>query len=423
MTVEIMIAFSLCVLFTVSIFSLVFSIQRLKEWSVVELGKVRESVRSADRGVFASSSEAFGNDTVVFSNDYFSLSNSDYKDAWGRTTCSPRFGDIEFDAESIEYFSQGIELGATNKSTDIEVRNGVVYLAADANSSLPHDIYIVDARTPTSSTLISSLNTGPGLSALEVAGPYVFVAQMSTVFQLQIIDIADRTHPALLASFRLPTPTPSTTPPFATAIFYKDGLIYLGTEKWVGPEFFVIDVSNISSPAFVGSFETNTLINDIYVRDHIAYLADSNNLQLRMLDVSVPSAPVLIDSFSPSGWQTQEGKTLEYFEGALTLGRTVGGFNVSGNHEAFIFPTSTDISQRLSRDIPGGVYGSILRPPYVFLLTHAPSAQFQVWDSTFATKLFETSLGVDSVKMACDYSTFYFATGDHRGFSVLKFIE
>ena len=422
MTIEIMIAFSLCVLFTLSIFSLVFSMQRLKVWSVNELEKTKDASHRVMVKDFASSSIPLGNDTEMFPEDPFTFTLSIFKDGWGRTSCWPRFPDIQ-SVENFTYFNQGIELGASNKSTDLEVHNGFMYLTADANTSAPPDLYIVDARSPGTSTLISSLNTGPGLSALEVAGPYVFAAHSSTVSQLQIINIEDRAHPVLISSLRVPLPTPSTTPPFATSIFYKDGFIYLGTEKWAGPEFFVIDVSNISIPTVVGSFETNTLINDIYVRDDIAYLASSDSMQMRLVDVSVKSDPVLAGHFSPSGGQVQEGKIVEYFENRVGLGRTVGGFNVINNHEAFIFPTSIDMSTYFSHDIPGGVYGILLRPPFSLLLTHSLNTEFQVWDSTISTKLFDIPLGASPVKMSCDGPDFYFATGDHKGFSVLKFKE
>ncbi|MDO8430747.1 MAG: hypothetical protein Q7S72_02055 [Candidatus Taylorbacteria bacterium] len=408
---EIMLAFSLFILFTLSTFILSRSMQELKIWSLKELDKMEKLVFEIDSGI-GLNKIVYGNDSSILSNDLYRISESDYVGAWGRNSCDVR---IKFDQSKIDYSSTGIDMGLSNPSTDIEVRNSIVYLTADSATASRSDFFIIDAEDIFHPNVISSLNIGPGLSALEVAGPYVFAAQASTVNQLQIIDIHDRFFPQLISELKLSLPTPTTTAPFASSIFYSRGYVYLGTAKWNGAEFAIIDVSNIISPKVVGSFETNTLINDIYVRGDKAYLATSDEKQMRVLDVSDKTQPILIDSFSPTGWQTQEGKTLDYFEETLGFGRTVGGFNVTGNHELFISSTTT-----ISRDIPGGVYGILMRPPYIFLLTHASGKEFQVFDSTLSTKVFEFPLQSSPVRMTCDGSTFYFATGDSKGISILK---
>jgi hypothetical protein len=245
----------------------------------------------------------------------------------------------------------------------------------------------------------------------------VYTAQASTINQLQILDIHDRYNPKLISQIKLPLPTSSTTPPFASSIHYSKGYIYLGTEKWNGYELSIVSVQDPYNPMVVGGFETNTLINDILVIDNKAYLASSDEKQMRVLDVSNPSNPILINSFSPSGWQTQEGKILESFESAIALGRTVGGFNVQVNHELFIFPTSTPMK---SKDIAGGVYGLLLRDKYVLTLTHNNGKEFQVFDTESMNKVLDFELGSNPVKMVCDNDNIFFATGDSNGFIFLK---
>ena len=69
-------------------------------------------------------------------------------------------------------------------------------------TALKPDFYIINAENPSNPTIISSLNTGPGLNAIEVAGPYVYVANSGTTAQLQIIDIHDRNTPILISKFK-----------------------------------------------------------------------------------------------------------------------------------------------------------------------------------------------------------------------------
>jgi hypothetical protein len=424
LTIEIMLAFSLFTLLTISTFTLSFSMQTLRQWSIKELEKMESLVMSFDEGIFDNSYD-YGNETKVLENSLFRISKSDYKRAWGRNSCNPR---IDFNNKTLKYYSDGIDIGLSNPSTDLEVRNDYVYLTADSSTSQSPDFLILNIKNPQNISIVSLLNTGPGLSAIEVAGPYAFVAKSSTISQLQIIDIHDRSKPQTVSELKLPLPTSSTTAPFATSIFYSEGFIYLGTAKWNGPEFSIIDVSNIYAPLVIGQFETNTLINDIYVVDERVFLASSDEKQLRVLDISDKSHPTLIDSFSPTGWQTQEGRIIEYFEGMVGLGRTVGGFNVVTNFESYIFPISGSTSPinfltNYHRDIPGGVYGMLIRSNFNILISQALNKELQVFDKNLNTKLFEIPLGFAPIRMSCDGSNIIFATGNSKGISILKLNE
>ncbi len=411
MVMEVLLAFSIFVIFTTTIFSLKFSMQRLKIWSINELDKMKTLVSDFDSNSYASST-AYGNNTIVYSNELFRISKSNYVDAWGRDTCYQR---LVLDNSKITEYSFGLNIGSGNYSTDLEARNGMVYMTSDSSGASAHDFYVIDNTNPQSPIKISSINTGPGIEAIDVAGPYAFIAQRSTANQLQIIDIHSRSEPRLVSQLKLNLPTPTTTPPFATSIFYYRGYVYLGTTKWNGAEFSVIDVSDVKFPKVVGEFETGTQINDIYVDQETAYLATSDEMQMRILDVSEKSKPVLKDIFTSSGWQTQEGKVIDSFEGKLSLGRTVGGFNNVNNHELFIFGTTT-----ISKDIPGGVYSVLKRPSNIFILTRSHGKELQVYDTNIQSKIFEYGLGSSPVRMTCDGSGLYFATGDSAGF---KFID
>lgn len=411
--VEIMISFSLFILFTITIFTLYSSISKMKQWSLNELNQMEILSKNIINNINLKTSY-YGNYSKIFSNELFSLSKSDFHKSWGKAYCDQKFA---LNTNNYSLIQSGYDIGSSNFSTDIEVRNGIVYLSADSSVLLKNDFFIFDSNDVNSIKLISSINTGPGVSGLEIAGPYAFLAQSSTVNQLQIIDIHDRYNPKIISQLRLPLPTSSTTPPFAKSIYYSNGYIYLGTEKWNGSELSIISVQDPYNPIVIGSYETNTLINDILVIDDRAYLATSDEKQMRVLDISNPSIPVLIDSFSPSGWQTQEGKIIDYFEGNILLGRTVGGFNVQNNHELFVFSTSTNIK---SKDIAGGVYGQLLRENKIFLITHNSGKEFQVLDSASMNKIYEIGLNSNPVKMVCDNKNIYFATDDGKGFSFIK---
>ncbi len=373
---EMMLAFSLMTLFLTSSLALSESMRQLRTQGVRELEDLDKQLPT------------------------LSSMKSDYASEWGRDSCSSSFA---FNSESIFHNSPV-------SGTDMEVRDGVAYITSDSNVQNLPDFYIVDMNVPEFPSIISSLNTGPGLSALEIAGHYIYAANAGSTNQLQVIDISDRNSPKLVTTLKLPLPNASSTAPFATAIFYSKGLIYLGTKKWDGKEFSIIDVSVPSSPRYAGGFEIDSQVNDIYVVDGYAYIADSDMAQMRVLDVKNPTDIKQVNSFSPSGWQTQIGEVLAYFEGGLTLGRTTGGFNVTTNHEIFLLSTTSPASQSViknSHDIPGGVYGMVLRPPYVYMVTKFPSKEFRIWDMDASEIVFELSLDFSPSALSCDGNNLY----------------
>jgi hypothetical protein len=413
-----MLAFAFMTLFLTSSIILSTTMEALHREAVSQLEKMSYASSYISSSTLVSKL-SYGNDTVQSILDPLTMLETDYRNAWGRDSCDPR---LAFDASKIQLYNTGVNLGSNNPSTDLEVRNNIGYLSTDGTTASAPDFYIVDLTNPNSPSIISSLNTGPGIAALEVAGPYIYAANLSTTNQLQVIDVSNRSAPVLVTKFKLPLPQASSTPPLATSIFYSKGLIYLGTQKWEGGELSIIDVTNPLAPTYLNSFETNTVVNNMYVRDGFAYLASADAGQMRILDVHNPSTITEVSEFSGSGWQTQTGKTLSYFEGIYSLGRTTGGFNVTTNHEIFTFSASStsQATPQNSHDIPGGVYGIIQRPPNIYLATHFTTGEFQVWKDDLSSQVFNLSLGFSPTSLACDGRTLYFSTGNDRGIAVLK---
>jgi hypothetical protein len=410
---------SLFTLFIISTIYYKFSINNLKLWSTEELIKLRDSVKYLDLFINKDlyKGEYFGNYSKIVKFYPFEFTKSNLSDSWGNNNCYPK---IKFDQNSYSINSTGVDIGTNNKSTGIEARNSTIYMSADSSiQSLP-DLFIIDNSNPSKPNIISSLNTGPGASSLTVAGPYIYLANTSNNSQLQIIDIHNRNSPYIISEIKLPLPNSSSTPPRSHSIFYKKGFIFLGTNKWDGPELTIIDVRNPKVPIILSIFETNTLINDIWTYENRLYLATSDIYQMRIIDISQINNPILIETFTSTGWEVQQGNVINQFEGKLFLGRTVGGINKISNHEVFAFSTSSSITSIYSHDIPSGVYGIIQTVSQIFLLTHDLNKEFQVWSPDLSNKKYEVSLASRPVSMKCDWNTLYFATGDERGFKTME---
>jgi hypothetical protein len=366
-----------------------------------------------------------------------------YQHEFGKSTCNITPSDPKKGFVSADIYNTSI-LGSGITGTSVTARNGFIYETTDSSSQSAPDFFIIDARNPASPIIVSSLNTGPGLSAVTVSGYYVYVANESSLSQLQVIDIHDRTHPFVAAKLKLPLPDASSTAPSATSLFYDDGMIYLGTEKWNGLEFNAIDVSNPTSPMYRGGFETGSLVNAIYEYGGYAYVAGPDTEQMRILDVHDPTNSKELSYFSPPGFAVLEGKTFALEDNTgntiesntknststLYFARAGGGFNNTSQYELFSFnvphdtppPNPIDQSEISGRDIPGGVYGVVAIPGFVFLATGDSSAGFQIWRSDLgdlSAKTVNVTLPGKPLSLWCDHGRLYSALADQTGFMII----
>jgi hypothetical protein len=324
------------------------------------------------------------------------------------------------------------------RGASLTARNGFIYVALDSSIQSQADFFIIDARIPDTPSIVSSISTGPGLAAVTVAGHYAYTANKSSLSQLQVIDISDRANPIIVASLKLPLPTATTTAPHASSIFFSQGLIYLGTEKWNGAELNIIDVTKPLFPTYLGGFDTGSLVNDIYVKNAYAYVADADSHQMRVLDVHDPMNIKEVSYFSPAGSQVLEGKALAASLASTTtlyLGRTGGGFNNTSDHELFSFDISSSsplITGQLiatsthSHDIPGGVYGIGANGSLIYIGTHDSAAAIQAWSADLSNRInFLSITNMPSLiapgmsTFICDHDRFYPSFPNNQGFGVI----
>lgn len=293
--------------------------------------------------------------------------------------------------------------------TDLEVRQNTAYITVDSSNASDPDLLVVDISDFTNPVIISNINTGPGLSSFSMAGPWLFASAPSTVGQLHSVHITNRSVLSLVNRYKLPLPQASTTPALGSAIFFADRKIFLGTEKWDGSEFNIIDVSDPANPLFLAGYEIDSKINDIFVNHNIAYVSASNQDQLVILDISDLSNIQKVNDFEPSGYERQQGKTVSFFEDNLILGRTSGGYDIDSDHEVFSWDklASTSLSGQYSRNIAGGVYGIIQDRSGIFLATRDLDKEFQIYSHDLSQNIANFSLPIAPQAMTCYDNSLY----------------
>lgn len=296
--------------------------------------------------------------------------------------------------------------------TDLQVRNGKAYISTDSTRQSDPDILIVDIHDSSHANLIAGINTGPGISAITLAGDRVFAAVTSRIAQFQVIKMSSLNNLLIESSYKLPLPYATATPALGSAILYDRNRVYLGTEKWDGEEFNIINVSDPAHPVKIGGFETGSKVGAIFVRDGIAYVAASDEKQLRVIDAQDPTNPILLDSFKPSGWERQEGKSLSYFEDSLQFGRTSGGFNIKHDYELFSWSSSTlpyiQSAGYYFQDISGGIYGTIADRSFIYAISHKAGSELVIFDHSLATSTAKIlALPATPQSITCDNGFIY----------------
>ena len=310
--------------------------------------------------------------------------------------------------------------------TDLEVRNGIAYIGIDSSTASDQDFLIVDIKNSDSPKIVSSINTGPGIISIALAGKRIYAGAPSTAAQLHIIRLDGLNNLILEKKYKLPLPYATATAPLSSSIFYSNNYIFLGTEKWEGEEFNIIDVTDPLVPFKVGGLEINSKVNDILVQDNLAYIASGNQEQLLVVDIRNLEQPIIKEIFSPSGSSRQDGKVISSFENVLNFGRTSGGYNIIGDHEAFGWLqnpfidfdiSSTTITHSTSSlesinsksiDIPGGVYGIISDRSNIYLATRQINKEFQIFNHNFeASTSIGYSLPIAPQMMTCDGDKLY----------------
>ena len=264
--------------------------------------------------------------------------------------------------------------------TSVVGRSNYVFATADSNVPSDPDLYILK-----DGAVEGALSTGPGLRDIAVTKGYAYVANTSSISQVQKIDISNLEHPYVVAAYAFAST--------GNAIRYDQDKIYVGAEKAYTPELVVLD-KNLT---LLSSYETSSQINDIYVTDKV-YVAASDINQLHVVGRS---------TFSPSGWETQQGKVLAASGSQIYFGRTVGGFNNKNNHELFLLGST-------SVDIGTGVYGLVSTGDLLFVAGKG----IQVWEKPFTYK-YTIPLTSDAISLSCDKDTLI--AGTKTGLTIIKF--
>src|SRR3989344_5642869 len=357
---------------------------------------------------------------------------TDPQSAFGGDTCSPV---LTGDWTAPQDYTDGYgyyDFISPNGTSGLDAFNLKVYLTSDITGK--DNFYIIDVSDPTPPPSINpklpklgSLEAEYALTDVRVAGKYAYVTTMSQLYELFIIDISDPTnleYADIVKKFDVKLPGFTG---YGNTVFYSKKKLYVGMTKSTGPEFYIVDVSDPLNPDVEDSFEIGTSVNQIIVKDGLAYLAGALDNQVWILDVSDPADihqtnPAQQIFVDPSGTQDWSGQSIALSGTDLYLGRI---YDVGANGPELYVLDADDLSQppidSLTQTKQDGVSRMVIRENLMFMSNTKHNDGFQIWDINTLMRYDTSPLNVEESStsgMDCEGNFVYL--GERSGKALQK---
>lgn len=255
---------------------------------------------------------------------------------------------------------------------------------------------------------------GTGINKVDTLDGSYLGVQNSIEQQLVSLNIWDN-NIDLIATSTLPQVTGQR--PEGVSLYAYDSKVYIGTKRTAGHEFHVYDVSEQSALVWRGSVEVNHNINDIDVRDDLAFLATSGNVRdMIILNVSDPTHINQVAVVDLPG--NEDGKSVYVSGNLIFLGRHKG--LVSIHPELNVFEKISERSSISTKFIASAVVGGdindiIFANNFVYIATNNPQKEIQIFrlDNRNNTLDLVWSINLPAPGISVDFedNKFIFAAG------------
>ena len=169
-------------------------------------------------------------------------------------------------------------------------KDGYVYLGLSKTESGPEfniiDVHGDPNNFPQVLSPVGGYIVGHGINDIYVKGKYAYLATADASRELIILDISDPANPV---------PVPATIDNLQGSLGYGKSLYLVGDKLYLGrtytseKEFYIFNVSNLeSSVSVLGNQETDNSVNDLIVRDYLAFLVTTDG-QFQIWQIDDPS--------------------------------------------------------------------------------------------------------------------------------------
>ncbi|MEL7251478.1 MAG: tail fiber domain-containing protein [Bacteroidota bacterium] len=133
---------------------------------------------------------------------------------------------------------------------------------------------------------VASVDLGNYPIDIKAAGHYLYIIEHNSD-KISVYDISDPINPTLASSLSLPSSAKLYS--LAIAGDYAYAVSFTETDN-----LYVIDISDPTNISNTGSYDIGSRCRDIQIQDNMAYVLDQTGDKLRVLDISMPTAPTQI---------------------------------------------------------------------------------------------------------------------------------
>ncbi|QQR65039.1 hypothetical protein IPH92_00455 [Candidatus Kaiserbacteria bacterium] len=232
------------------------------------------------------------------------LSNVNIAASYGRGACDP-FPPGDWDNPEVTGWSvTPSSFTGTTTDMDVAILNGTsyVFISGKSDTTNEPDLMVIDITNLEYPTVVAEVDFTPyGYNKIIVVDQTAYALQNDTTNQIHILDVSNPEYPTFVGAVTIP----HTNTAVGRSLFYYDDSLYVGTQYLACPsscavtqnnEFHVYDVTARTSPIHIKSLNINHNINDIMVSGTHAYLATSDNTgELQIVDIRLPATMVLPD--------------------------------------------------------------------------------------------------------------------------------
>jgi hypothetical protein len=159
-------------------------------------------------------------------------------------------------------------------------------------SSTDDELVIVDVSSPSSPSLLGSIDLGSSAEEVVVLGDFAYVGTHDGASELQVVDVSTPSSPSMAGSYDAGGTSKS------QSIAGFGDTVLLGREAG---EFHIFDVTTPASPNLLSSYSAGNDVEDIDaylgVASTYAFLAtDEASAEFQLLDITDLAAPTLVGS-------------------------------------------------------------------------------------------------------------------------------
>lgn len=292
--------------------------------------------------------------------------------------------------------SGSLDLSGNQDGLKLQVQGNYAYLIRSNTSS---NFVVIDISNPGGPALVSTISITGTPTNLFVSGNYAYVTSDNNSQELQIVNIATPSAPSVVGSYNAPGNSD------ANGVYVVGSTAYIVRVNSASDELAIVNVTVPTLPTQLGALDLGTTGYEVVVSGNYAFVATgSNGNEMQVINISNPLLPVLSGSLNlPSN---ADATTIALSGATLLLGQGSNFRTVSiANPLAPALLGTLAISGNVN-DIALDSAGN-----YVFLVTQATAAEFQVVDiTTVATPILSATVNISGASPLSGVA--YSATSD-----------